>query len=327
MQSLSTTNIQSVFLDQIRQVLPKNLSFPDELAEVLNVSRDSVYRRIRGETVLSLEEVKKLCVHYKISLDALLSPSSEIISFRKRRIDPENFTLEKWLSSLLNDLTNMEAFGEREVIYSAKDIPPPYYFKYPGLTQFKLFFWLKSYQRHPKFDLMRYDPGLVSQQLIDIGKKIWNKYSVIPSSEIWSDETFNVTVRQVQFYYENGFISLTEARGLIDEYLTMVQEIRNCAALGAKGEGGTFKLYHNEFLLTDTTFLFKIGEKRIASITYNTLNILTTTQESFCRETEDFLTNVINKSTLISTVGERERNKFFNQVEKRILERRDYLKH
>ena len=97
MQPLSTTNIQSVFLDQIRQVLPKNLSFPDELAEVLNVSRDSVYRRIRGETVLSLEEVKKLCVHYKISLDALLSPSSEIISFRKRRIDPENFTLEKWL--------------------------------------------------------------------------------------------------------------------------------------------------------------------------------------------------------------------------------------
>ena len=327
MQPLSTGSIQSVFLEQIRQILPKNLSFPDELAEVLNVSRDSVYRRIRGETVLSLEEVKKLCAHYKISLDALLSPTSDIISFRKRRIDPESFTLEKWLASLLNDLANMEAFEEKEIIYSAKDIPPPYYFKYPALTQFKLFFWLKSYQRHPKFDVMRYDPGLVSQQLTDVGKKIWNKYSAIPSSEIWSDETFNVTVRQVQFYYENGFIGITEARALIDEYLTMVQEIRNCAAYGAKGERGVFKLYHNEFLLTDTTYLIKVGDKRIASITYNTLNILTTTQESFCRETEDFLNNVINKSTLISTVGERERNKFFNQVEKHIVERRDYLKH
>jgi hypothetical protein len=71
----------------------------------------------------------------------------------------------------------------------------------------------------------------------------------------------------------------------------------------------------------------KVGDKKIASITYNTLNILTTTQESFCRETEDFLNNVINKSTLISTVGERERNKFFNQVEKRIVDRRDSLKH
>jgi transcriptional regulator with XRE-family HTH domain len=327
MQPLSTSSIQSVFLEQIRQILPKNLSFPDELAEVLNVSRDSVYRRIRGETILSLEEVKKLCTHYKISLDGLLAPSSEIISFRKRRIDPENFTLEKWLNSILADLERIEPFEDKEVIYSAKDIPPPYYFKFPGLTQFKLFFWLKSYQRHPKFDVMRYDPGMVSQQLIEISKKIWNKYSVIPTSEIWSDETFNVTVRQVQFYYENGFISLAEARSLIDEYLAMVQEIRNYAAQGAKSDRGVFKLYYNEFLLTDTTYLFKIGDQRIASITYNTLNLLTTTQESFCRETEDFLNNVINKSTLISTVGERERNKFFNQMEKRIVERRDYLKH
>jgi len=310
MQPLSTGSIQSVFLEQIRQILPKNLSFPDELAEVLNVSRDSVYRRIRGETVLSLEEVKKLCSHYKISLDGLLSPSSEIISFRKRRIDPESFTLEKWLNSILGDLERIESFEDREVIYSAKDIPPPYYFKFPGLTQFKLFFWLKSYQRHPKFDVMRYDPGMVSQQLIDVGKKIWNKYSVIPSSEIWSDETFNVTLRQVQFYYENGFISVTEARSLIDEYLEMVHEIRNFAAQGAKSDHGLFKLYYNEFLLTDTTYLFRIGDKRIASITYNTLNILTTTQESFCRETEDFLNNVINKSTLISTVGKAEEKRF-----------------
>lgn len=327
MQPLSTNSIQSIFLDQIRQILPKNLSFPDELAEVLNVSRDSVYRRIRGETILSLEEVKKLCAHYKISLDALLSPSSDIISFRKRRIDHENFTLDKWLASLLHDLSIMETFENKEIVYSAKDIPPPYYFQYPGLTQFKLFFWLKSYQRHPKFEVMRYDPSLVSNELLELGKKIWNKYSVIPSSEIWSDETFNVTLRQVQFYYENGFITLAEARGLIDEYLTMVHGIRNAAARGAKSDRGAFKLYYNEFLLTDTTYVLKVGDKRIASITYNTLNILTTTQESFCNETEDFLNNVINKSTLISTVGERERNKFFNMIEKRIAERRELLKH
>lgn len=327
MHPLSTGNIQSIFLDQIRQILPKNLSFPDELAEVLNVSRDSVYRRIRGETILSLEEVKKLCGHYKISLDALLSPSSDIISFRKRRVDQETFTLEQWLTAILNDLTAMEAFEEKEIIFSARDIPPPYYFKFPNLAQFKLFFWLKSYQRHPKFNVMHYDAAMVSPQLMELGTKIWNKFSVIPSSEIFSEETFNVTIRQVQFYYENGFITISEARALMDEFLAMVQDIRDCAARGARSDRGVFKLYHNEFLLTDTMYILKLGEKRIASISYNALNLLSTSQEAFCREAEDFLTNVINKSTMISTVGERERNKFFNQVEKRIVERRDYLKH
>ena len=127
-------NIQSVFLEQIRQRLPKNLSLADELAGILSVSRDSIYRRIRGETVLSLEEVKKLCNHYKVSLDSLLSPNSEIISFHKRSIDAIDFTFEKWLNSLLSNLEMISTFPEHEIVYCAKDIPPFFYYRYPNLS-------------------------------------------------------------------------------------------------------------------------------------------------------------------------------------------------
>jgi len=325
--TVSAENIQFIFLDHIRQNLPRNLSFADEVAEVLNVSRDSVYRRIRGETVLSLEEVKKLCNHYKFSLDALLSPSSEIISFNKRSIDPINFTIEKWLTSFLSILEVIEGFEDKEVIYSAKDIPPPYYFKFPGLALFKVFFWMKSYQRHPAYENALYQPELVSSQLLATGKKFWNKYAGIPSSEIWSDETFNVTIRQVEFYLENGFITLKQAQQLLDEYIVMINDIRHNAAQGIKNEkSGLFRLYRNEFLISDTTVLFKMGDKRMALITYNTMNILNTSQDSFCREMEDYLTNIINKSTLISTTGERERNKFFNLIEKRIQQSKELLR-
>jgi hypothetical protein len=52
------SNIQSAFFDRIRKTIPANVSLVDELAEILDVSRDSAYRRMRGETVLSLDEVK-----------------------------------------------------------------------------------------------------------------------------------------------------------------------------------------------------------------------------------------------------------------------------
>lgn len=240
-----------------------------------------------GETVLSLEEVKKLCDHYKVSLDALLSPSSEIIFCQR-------------YSTLL-------------------------LFKFPELALFKMFFWMKSYQRHPTYEKARYQPELVSQQLLTTGKKLWDKYAEVPSSEIWSDETFNVTIRQVEFYLENGFITLRQAQALLDVYLVMTNDIRQRAAMGMKNEkNGLFR--RNEFLISDTTFLFKMGDRRMAFITYNTMNILNTEQESFCRETEDYLTNIINKSTLISTTGERERNKFFNLIEKRILQSKELLR-
>ena len=322
-----TDSIQSLFLDQIRRILPKNVSFADELAELLNVSRDSVYRRMRGETILSLEEVKKLCGHYKISLDALLSSSSDIIAFSKRTIDPGRFALGDWLTALINSLELMNSFPEKEIVYSAKDIPPMYYFKFPDLALFKMFFWMKSYHRYPKFENVNYKPDLVSSELLSSGKKLWKLYSQIPSSEIWSDETFNVTIRQVEFYLENGFITLPEANALIDEYVEMIDDIRNSAAAGVKKEGtGTFHLYRNEFLISDTTVLYKMGDQRTTLITYGAMNTLTTIQETFCRETEDYLNNIINKSTLISTTGERERNKFFNLILSRIQARRALLR-
>jgi hypothetical protein len=311
-------NIQSVFLEKIRQHLPKNVSFADEVAEILNVSRDSVYRRMRGETVLSLEEVKKLCLHYKISLDSLLSPSSEIVSFHKRSIDANHFTFENWLNSVLHNLEMISSFPDREVIYCAKDIPPFFYYKFPGIALFKMFFWMKSYHRYPEYADSHYLPELVPQHLLTLGKRLWMKYGEIPSTEIWSDETFNVTIRQVEFYRENGFISLSQAQVLLDEYKHMVNDIRSSAMHGKKEGNGSFKLYKNDFVISDTTILFKMGDKRVTFITYNTMNVLTTSHESFCKETDDYLTNIINKSTLISTTGEKERNKFFNKTDERI---------
>lgn len=320
-------NIQSVFLEQIRQRLPKNLSLADELAEVLSVSRDSVYRRMRGETVLSLEEVQKLCNHYKISLDSLLSPSSEIISFHRRSIDAVNFTFEKWQQSLLTNLEMISTFPSYEVIYCAKDIPPFFYYKYRNLSLFKMFFWMKSYHRYPQYADSIYQADLVPPSLLTMGERLWDKYAALPSSEIWSDETFNVTIRQVEFYRDNGFISLQQAQSLLDEYKVMINDIRHAAARGEKApNGGSFKLYKNEFLISDTTILFKMGDKRVSFITYNTMNILTTSQESFCSETEDYLINIINKSALISTTGEKERNKFFNHTEERIQRAKELLR-
>jgi transcriptional regulator with XRE-family HTH domain len=84
---MTQDNIQSSFLDQVRKRLAPNVSFADELAEILNISRDSAYRRMRGETVLSLDEVKKICTHYGVSLDSLLAPSSQVISFQLRAWD------------------------------------------------------------------------------------------------------------------------------------------------------------------------------------------------------------------------------------------------
>jgi hypothetical protein len=61
-----------------------------------------------------------------------------------------------------------------------------------------------------------------------------------------------------------------------------------------------------------------MGEKKVVYVIHNIIDILMTTNEGFCKQTEYFNNNLQNKSILISTTGEKERNKFFNRMEEKI---------
>lgn len=320
-------SIQTSFLEQIKGRLSPNLSLADELAEVLNLSRDSAYRRIRGETVLSLDEVKVLCNHYGVSIDAILAPNSEIVSFRHQVVSYDGFTFEQWLKYVLDNLNMISTFPEKELIYSAKDFLIFYFFKLPDLSAFKMFFWMKTVVRNPEYANEKFNSALVPRELLALGERIYEKYKDLPSTEIWSDEAISATVRQIEFYWEcNLFANEQQAHLLCDQFLELLDQIRQQAANGKRSDRGTFRLYRNEILIADNTVLFKMGDKRVAFLNHNTLDFLSTSQASFCSQAEAYLQNLINKSTLVSGTGEKERSKFFNNLAERIQHLKGRLK-
>lgn len=310
---------QGSFLDQIKQTLPPSISFVDQLAEVLNVSKDSAYRRIRGETILSLDEVKILSNRYAVSLDAVLSVNSPMVTFRHQAVSYEKFPFNQWLKYVLQNLNVISSAPQRELIYSAKDMLIFYLFKLPDLSAFKMFFWMKTVVRHPEYANEKYDRSLVPNESLAIGLKIWEKYADLPSIEIWSDEVINATLRQIQFYWEcDLFKSKEQAWHICDQFSELLNQIQKHAVDGRRSDGGTFKLYKNDILIADNSVLFKMGDRRAVYINNKTLDFLSTTQESFCAQTENYLQNLINKSTQISGTGEKERTRFFRNLNDKI---------
>ncbi|MBA2329659.1 MAG: hypothetical protein H0V91_08575, partial [Flavisolibacter sp.] len=65
---MATQLIQDTLFQRIKEKLSPNQSLADVISEILFVSNDSAYRRIRGETPLVLEEAQLLCQHFDISL-------------------------------------------------------------------------------------------------------------------------------------------------------------------------------------------------------------------------------------------------------------------
>ena len=132
--------VQKSFIEKIKQAVPPSYSLVDELADLLEVSSDSAYRRLRGETALSIDEVYKICNKYKISLDSIAGTTSGTVSFDYTQFRKEEKNFELYLKGILTDLKKIASFDNKQIIFAAEDIPLFHYFSFPELTAFKIFF-------------------------------------------------------------------------------------------------------------------------------------------------------------------------------------------
>ena len=78
---METNELQQQLFVYLKENIPPHLSLVDELCDLLDLSHDSVYRRIRGEKPITLTELKKICGHYHVSIDQLLRLENNTILF------------------------------------------------------------------------------------------------------------------------------------------------------------------------------------------------------------------------------------------------------
>ncbi len=314
--------IQNRIFEKIKRLLPENTSFVDELAFKLNISTDSAYRRLRGEKLMSIEELLTLGLAYNISFDSLLQNDLNHISFNYRSING-NISFEAYFNSILENLKRVQSFSQKELIYIAKDLPLMQYFEYPAITAFKLFFWYKTILQDPAFVTENYQPKLIPNSIFETGRQIRGVYIKVPVIEVWNKETINSTLNQIEYYYDCGYFKSNEdLLQVFKELKQLINHVKTDASLGYKTslvhpateDKSNYKLYINEIILGDNTIFFDLGDQQVANITHNVLNILTTSNPDFCRETHKVIKNIIKKSNLISVESERERNRFFKNI-------------
>lgn len=137
-------NAQVLFLLQIKALLPTQLSFTDEIASVLNISRDSAYRRIRGEKPISFEDIRKLSTTYKISVDRFLQLQTNGFMFTGNLgYTPDDFVVQ-YLNNMKQQFEFMLSFYHKHIYFLPNDIPPFAYFQFSELPAFTFFYYKKS---------------------------------------------------------------------------------------------------------------------------------------------------------------------------------------
>jgi hypothetical protein len=335
MSGSPSRNVQLNFIQRLKDSLPASRSFVDEIADLLGVSADSAYRRIRGETALSLDEVAVLSAHFRIAPDLQSGSSSgNTVTFSYHHLSDNALNFEQYLTNIANDMKRIKSANQSEIIFAAEDIPIFHHFQYPTLTAFKLFYWNRSILNTPNLDGTKFDPALINDNLMAQARAIYDLYIETPSIEIWSEDTLNSTVKQVEYYWESGlFASKTDALNVLGDIEKMITGIERQAAHSSKFKGDVppadssqnYTLYCSELMIGNNCILVRLGSNSVTFISYNTFNSMTTTSQSFNEETDRWLRNLIRKSIPISGVAEKQRFRFFKMLNDKIVKMREKI--
>ena len=201
---MSTSDLQERLFRELKTRHAGGRPLAEELAELLDVSTDSAYRRIRGEKPLTLDELYRVAQRFGISLDRLFGLDSEAFAFTGTILKPEEFRFDTYLQGILKQVKYMASFREKKMYFLCKDIPPFYHYHSREMAAFKHYVWMKGIFNAPeltgkKFNLDRY-PG----DLFELGRQSLEQYNTIDSVEIWNIESINSTMRQIDYYHDAG---------------------------------------------------------------------------------------------------------------------------
>ena len=332
---MDKVDVQQLFFQKIKESTPAHLSFVDEVAELLNISNDSVYRRIRGEKPISFEEIQKLCSHYKISLDQFLNLQSDAFTFRGQLKNDEENNFENWLQNIKQQFQLFNSFQSKHMTILMKDITPFVHFQIPELAIFKFYFWMKSILNNQsmkgvKFDLD--DNRYISY--LEKSKQINELYYSIPTTEIWNIESVNSTIRQINFYHEAGLFPNRQTTLLLYEKLEdLINHVEIQAEAGKKfgfGESpkpqnAEYRLFVNELILGDNTYLLDLNGSKMVFLNHSVIYFAVTADVKFTNSIASNFESLEKKSTMISSIGQKERSVFFNSIRKMIQTRKDLV--
>jgi hypothetical protein len=325
--------LQQQFVQVLESLCPPNISLADTLADLLNISKDSAYRRIRCETIIDLNELFHISRHFNVSIDNVLSYESNAVVFEYGSMKSVA-DYKEYLRSILKPLGTLAKYNDVRVIYAAQDIPLFHNFRFQKLARFKLFYWLRSIVNAPEFQEKQFNEADIDDELIELGSKLYNAYSNVFSEEIWTDITPVSLFKQIDFCWSSGlFLNKQQALDICDEVEQEFNELEQQAKSGIKidsagkpsGFKKNFSLYLSEIEIGNNCIFTEVAGNMSVYLAYNTFNKITTSNQKFCLDILGWLTNLITKSNPISEVAEKQRYQFFKKLHKGVEEIRNRI--
>ena len=308
------------FMSAIRDKISHKATLVNTITGLLDIDRDAVYRRLRGDVGFTFTEMAIIARNMGISLDVIAGienlqskPGKVNIS---RQVDPTEVDYEMFEGhvNLLKSIMNEPA---TKIMGAGNIIPHYLYMDYEYLTRFYLFSWN---QASGYGDARPYHEITIPDRLRILQKEaaMYAKY-ISTTTYVFDCQIFQRLVTNIKYFAKVRLIKEDDVSLIKNDLIAFLYYIENLTIKGKHEETGNEVSIYISDVDCDTNYsCLKTSNIQLTLFCAFMLNAIVSFDDDVFHEAGAWIRSLQRMSTLISVTGERARAIYFDTQRKMI---------
>ena len=330
-------NYQQLVFEKIKGSIGDQEDWIELIGDTLNISKSAVYKRIKGDTMLSMEDLILLMKKFEFSFDEFIHQNNSGLGFRFPHQSREIKTFLDFVEPIKEFVLTSKLLPDLKFQYATNELHFFFYFHDKDLTYFKFYTFAKSVwnlqsYKGKEFALDDFSEWALIEKDIELIMKV---YYQMPNVEIWNGNVLNNTLNQIKYILQSGlFREPEEALLLCDKLDKLIDHVNNMAEEGKKyliGQNpetanAKFEMYHNEITHTSNLLLVESPVSKQIFFAFDNPNYILTDEKQLVKYTIDWFDRIKKNALPISESANRNRRAYFAMIKKQIELTREQIR-
>ena len=307
--------LKSTTASKILSNIPLHVKPIDYLMETLNISRESVYRRIRGDISFTFDEIAKLSIELGFSIDELITKDMPAHVFFDLHVtsaqDPSDafvIKFQQYFSSIF-DLTFAKEIESTMIL---NHIPMEFVVLFEHLFKFSYYRWMHQFQESSLKYF--YSDIVVPESLACLQHKaVENLKKVQKNTFIFDPNIFLNLVREIHYYYKRRLINDEDFSHLKKDLTGLVDMMEGIAQTGFYFSQTRFNFYLSSLNIESSSRFTEFDEQTQSQFFIDALEPIAISNPNLCAIHKKWLDSMRKYSTLISLSNEILQVRYFNK--------------
>jgi hypothetical protein len=306
---------ENALTTKVLSCIPKNLKATEYLMGVLNISKESSYRRLRGEIPFTFAEISKMALDLGFSVDEVISLGDKTqATFSVDLGSPEEdfSAFTKMMQDYYAGLTCATEAQNGEVIVAMNNLLPFFLAHFDSLFRFAYF---KSTHKNSKISLRNTlsETELPSElEEIQTAIKAQIKSCTKPVTIIIDSNIVLNLINDIIYFHKRKLITEAELKALKADLLALLDAAEEMTQTGYFAESVEVNLYLS-FVNVDANSLYmKCDEKEVSSFYLYNLAPINTSNHAVCDMHRKKIDSLKKYSRLITQSNEIIQSSYFD---------------